>query len=65
MEYDNDRYIEQFMFEIDRCIETGDTNIIFSAIKNYKNLIDDKYIKIVERIYQELISEKINEIIIS
>jgi hypothetical protein len=61
---ENDTYIEAFMFEIDRCIEYGDCNIMFVAIRKYKNLIDEKYIKMGENIYQELIAEKIQEIII-
>ena len=54
----NDTYEDQFMFEIDRAIEFGDCSIILNAIRNYKLLINDNYIKMADNIYQELIQEK-------
>ena len=58
----NDTYEDQFMFEIERSIELGDCNIIVNAIRMYKNKISDAYIKTAQRIYEELIYEKFEEI---
>ena len=57
----NTTYEDLFMFEIDRCIEYGDCNIIVAAIRQYKNVISDSYIKTAERIYGELVCEKLEE----
>ena len=58
----NDTYEDQFMFEIDRSIDLGDCNIIVNAIRVYKNVISDSYIKTAQRIYEELVYEKFEEI---
>jgi len=58
----NTTYEDLFMFEIDRGIEYGDCNIIAVAIRQYKNVISDAYIKTAQRIYEELICEKMEEI---
>lgn len=58
----NDTNEDKFLFEIDKSIETGNYNIIISAIKLYKNLINDTYITMAERIYQELICERFEQI---
>lgn len=58
----NTTYEDLFMFEIDRGIEYGDCNIIASAIRQYKNVISDAYIKTAQRIYEELVCEKMEEI---
>ena len=58
----NDTYEDLFMFEIDRGIEYGDCNIISNAIKVYTNVICDSYIKTAQRIYEELVCEKMEEI---
>ena len=60
--YMNDTNEDKFLFEIDKSIETGNYNIIISAIKLYKNLINDTYITMAERIYQELLCERFEEI---
>ena len=58
----NDTYEDQFMFEIERSIELGDCNIIAAAIRQYKNVISDAYIKTAQRMYEELVCEKMEEI---
>lgn len=62
MDITNDTNEDKFLFEIDQSIETGNLNIILLAINLYKNLISDTYIKMAERIYQELIYEKFEQI---
>lgn len=59
MEIDNE---ENFILKIEKGIETGDYNLIKSAINTYKNLISNTYIIMAEKIYHELICEKIEAI---
>ena len=54
----------KFIFEIDRGIETGDYNIILHAITKYKGLINDAHIKMAQEIYEDLLYEKFEQIII-
>lgn len=58
----NTTYEDLFTIEIDRGIEYGDCIIIMAAIRQYKNVISDSYIKTAERIYEELVCEKLEEI---
>lgn len=59
---ENDTYEDQFLFEIDKAIETGNINIILNAIQLYKNVISESYIVMANNIYYELISEKLGDI---
>ena len=60
----NDTYEEMFLYEIDLSIEYGDCNILLTAIKQYKNLISEQYIEMAYKIYHDLVTEKLEEIII-
>lgn len=58
----NDTIFEQFLYIIDVAIEKGDLNILQEAIKYYKPLISDKYIKMAENMYQQMLIEKIDDL---
>ena len=58
----NNNIYDKFLYIIDVGIETSNINILQEAIINYKPLICDKYIKIAETIYQEMLIEKIDDL---
>lgn len=64
MDDSNDTIQEKFMYEIEKAIEYGNCNIIRDAIKKYGSLLNKSYIEHAERIYQELIEEKFEELIL-
>jgi len=62
---ENDTFIEQFLYEIDRSIETGNGRIIEIAVKNYINKIPFSYINWANNILNQLIIEKIEDLNLS
>ena len=61
----NEPFIEQFLYEIDRSIETGNGRIIEIAVKNYINKIPFSYINWANNILNQLIIEKIEDLNLS
>lgn len=53
----NDTVEEQFLYEIDRSIETGDSKYIISAIKKYYNLVSNSYIVMATDVLAQLAEE--------
>ncbi len=62
MESSNDSYIDAFLYEIDRAVESGNTDYICNAIKLYKPYIDKQYIEMAQNMLDYLIEEKIESI---
>lgn len=62
MESSNDSYIDAFLYEIDRAVETGNIDYICNAIKLYKSNIDKQYIEMAQNMLEYLIEEKIESI---
>lgn len=55
----NDTYEDQFMYLIDLAIEYGDVRYMYDAIENYKDKINESYIKWANNLVVEIIEEKI------
>ena len=58
----NDTLEDEFMYIIERIIETGDCNQLRNTINLYKNKIHKNYIEIAENIYYQLVQEKFEDI---
>jgi hypothetical protein len=58
----NDTIEDEFMYIVERIIETGDSNILRNVINNYRGRIHKNYIDIAENILYELVKEKLEEI---
>tara|TARA_B100001093_G_C26826725_1_gene1014377 strand:+ start:1713 stop:1910 length:198 start_codon:yes stop_codon:yes gene_type:complete len=58
----NDTIYDKFLYIIDIAIEKGDVNILKQAISDYKSKISYTYIKMAEKMYQEMIIEKIDDL---
>lgn len=56
---ENDIIEEQFLYEIDKSIETGDLYYINNAIDIYKNIIDISFINFANNIKLQIIQETI------
>lgn len=52
---------DEFMYLIDLAIENGDVEYIYDAIENYKNLINESYIKWANNLLVEIVEEKIED----
>ena len=57
-ECSNDNVYEQYLYEIDKSIETGNVNYIQDAIKAYKHDINEESIKLGNEIMMEILTEK-------
>tara|TARA_B100001778_G_scaffold196270_1_gene161867 strand:- start:453 stop:692 length:240 start_codon:yes stop_codon:yes gene_type:complete len=64
MEVDNDTPLENFLYQIDISIETGDVSYIQKAINNYKYLVSQQVIAWANNIMVEILTEKMEEEII-
>ena len=53
----NDTIEEQFLYEIDRSIETGDSKYIITAIKKYSKVINNSYLIVATNILTQLAEE--------
>jgi hypothetical protein len=53
----NDTIEEQFLYEIDRSIETGDSKYIITAIKKYSKVINNSYLIMATNILTQLAEE--------
>ena len=58
---DNTTIYDNFLYQIDLAIESGNASILQQAIKTYRN-IPDVYINMAKTIYLQLITEQIEEI---
>lgn len=58
----NDTIFDQFLYIIDVAIEKGDPNILQEAIKKYRDLISERYIKMAQDMYFQLITEKVEDL---
>jgi len=68
MDVDNksrDIFLDVFLYEVDKSINTGNVIYIKNAIKNYVDFIDKRYIDWANLIIQEIIEEKMEAIAIS
>jgi hypothetical protein len=57
----NDTPEDQFMYLIDLAIEHGDVDYVYDAIENYKNVINESYIKWANNLLVEIVEEKIED----
>jgi len=57
-------YLDIFLYEIDKSIDSGNVMSIKNAIKNYGNFIDKMYIDWANLIILEIIEEKMEDIAI-
>jgi len=63
MEIENsNEYIESFLLEIDKTIDTGNIIYINQAIIKYTNIIDKSYITWANSLIFEIIQEKLENI---
>ena len=53
----NDTPEDQFMYLIDLAIEHGDVDYVYDAIENYKNVINESYIKWANNLLVEIVEE--------
>jgi len=60
----NTTVYDNFLYMIDLAIESGNASILQEAIKTYKD-IPKVYINMAQRIYMELITEQIEDIILT
>lgn len=57
--------IDNFINIINKAIDDGNINILMKAITHYENKIPIKYITIGKTILTELLTEKMEEVLIS
>ena len=65
MEISNYYYEDDFLYQIDLSIETGNINYIRNAINKYKDVLSMYYIDWANRIIMELTEDSMNEMIIN
>ncbi len=65
MEISNYYYEDDFLYQIDLSIETGNINYIRNAIRQYKDVLSIYYIDWANRIIMELTEDSMNEMIIN
>ena len=56
---------DDFLYQIDLSIQTGNITYIKNAIKHFKNILSEYYIDWANRIIMELTEESMNEMIIN
>ena len=56
----NDTIFDQFLYEIDRAVETGNLDIIKHAVNKYRPHLSKNYIKMAESMYFTLLEEKVD-----
>ncbi len=61
----NSSDLDSFNEEINKSIDHGNPNILLNAIKKYKHKIDQEHIDTALNIYNELISEIVNMLVIA
>tara|TARA_B100000900_G_scaffold400030_1_gene403228 strand:- start:905 stop:1102 length:198 start_codon:yes stop_codon:yes gene_type:complete len=65
MEITNYYPFDDFLYQIDLSIQTGNINYIKNAIKQYKGLLSEYYIDWANRIIIELIEDSMNDMVIN
>lgn len=58
----NDTYIDLFLLEVEKTIESGNIIYIKNAITNYTNIINKSYIEWANSLILEIIQEKLETI---
>jgi len=58
----NDTYIDLFLLEVEKTIESGNIVYIKNAITTYTNIIDKSYIEWANSLILEIIQEKLETI---
>jgi hypothetical protein len=53
---------DNFISEVDNAIDSGNPNILQKAIINYKDLVAECYIKMAKAMYEQMITEKIEDL---
>lgn len=61
IETSNDSIEDQFQHLLDKAIEYGDCSYITTAINLYGKIIDQRYIELANKIYFQLVEEKIED----
>ena len=61
IETSNDTNEDQFQHLLDKAIEYGDCSYITTAINQYSKIIDKQYIDLANKIYFQLVEEKIED----
>ena len=61
---DNDIAEDDFIYQIDLSIETGNINYIKTAVKKYKGLLSVYYIDWANKIMMDLIQESVDDMVI-
>ena len=61
----NDCPEDDFIYQIDLSIQTGNINYIKNAIKKYQGLLSEYYINWANRVIIELTHEAIDEMVIA
>tara|TARA_Y100000748_G_C15154864_1_gene355446 strand:+ start:188 stop:388 length:201 start_codon:yes stop_codon:yes gene_type:complete len=64
MELTNDTLEDEFLYQIDLSIETGNILYIKNAIEKYKKVLSKFYIDWANEIIIQLVTENIDEIVI-
>lgn len=53
---------DNFIEEVDNAIDSGNPSILQKAIINYKDQVAECYIKMAQAMYEQMITEKIEDL---
>ena len=53
---------DNFIKEVDNAIDSGNPSILQKAIINYKDQVTECYIKMAQAMYEQMITEKIEDL---
>jgi len=53
---------DNFISEVDNAIDSGDPTILQKAIINYKDIVAECYITMAKAMYEQMITEKIEDL---
>ena len=57
-----DTIFDNFIKEVDNAIDSGNPSILQKAIINYKDQVAECYIKMAQAMYEQMITEKIEDL---
>ena len=64
MEEDNDTIHDEFLYKVDLAIENGDPKGLCEIIQFYNDKIGEQYIQMAKRMYEELVIEHFEDMVI-
>ena len=64
MEEPNDTIFDEFLFKIDEAVDSGEPNMLKQLIKDYNNKISENYIKMAKEMYEQLVMEHFEDMVI-